>query len=310
MAEIYFSNALFGCIPNCETPDVMARISDLATPWDGKDIEETPDVITYESFEKALETMPDVDSRWWEKYNWEDYVITSQSYRPNCAGCAEATATVTRTLIQAGSQYSEQLPKKFNPMMTWLLSKGGSAIGGQSIGAMAQAGNEIGNFLAEDVGEYDPANISLKRSEKANLNAKERQICYCIYDGNDPAEAVLKALQKGFTCFVGNNRAIADGRYTDENGVECVKLSRNSWSHATAYAGFQIVNGKRYAYWINSHGKIYQANDGTPPIGGWQPEETVRDFLGGSFHDVCFIVYAEAPYNPNATKTLNPMVKC
>ena len=112
MAEIYFSNAMFGCIPNCDTPEVMARIKDLATPWDGKDIEETPDVITYESFEKALETMPDVDSRWWEKYKWEDYVITSQSYRPNCAGCAEATATVTRTLIQAGSQYSEQLPKK------------------------------------------------------------------------------------------------------------------------------------------------------------------------------------------------------
>lgn len=208
-------------------------------------------------------------------------------------------------LIQAGSQFSEQKPEKFNPMLTWLLSKGGSPYGGQSIGAMAKYGNQTGNFLASDIGDYDPGKATTGRSEAANENAKKHQISFCIYEGNDPAEAILEACRKGFTVFLGNSVGVASGRVTDENGVEAVKLS-GSWSHAQAGGGFQIVNGVRYLYWMNSHGPIYPAKDGTPPIGGWMSEHTLRRFLSGSFADVCFIIYAECPYDLDLKPTLNP----
>ena len=297
---------IYGCIPNSRTPEVMAEITASAVPWDG-DITQTPAVVTWESFQRVLETLPDVDTHWWKKYDWQQYFTASQEYRPNCAGFGEANAAMMRTLIQAGSQFSEQKPEKFNPMLTWLLSKGGSPYGGQSIGAMAKYGNQIGNFLASDIGDYDPGKAYTGRSEAANENAKKHQISFCIYEGNDPAEAILTACRKGFTVFLGNSVGVASGRVTDENGVEALELS-GSWSHAHAGGGFLIVNGVRYLYWMNSHGPIYPAKDGTPPIGGWMSEHTLRRFLSGSFADVCFIIYVECPYDLDLKPTLNPEV--
>lgn len=296
----------YGCIPNSETPRVMAEINASAVPWDG-DITKTPNVIEWASFEAALNSMPDIQKNWWEVYDWKQYMTASQEYRPNCAGFGMANAAMMRTLIQAGIQHSEQLPQKFNPMLTWLLSKGGSAWGGQSIGAMAKYGNEVGNYLACDIGDYDPARASTRRGNEADENARKHQICYSIYDGDSPAEAIVAACRKGFTVFVGNSRGIASGVTTDSNGVEVVRTA-GSWSHATAFGGFKIVNGKRYVFWVNSHGSIYQSGDGTPPIGGWMSEESVEYFMGGSFADVCVIVYAECPYDLSIKPSLNPEV--
>lgn len=299
-------NMCYGCITNAQTPEVMAEIKASAVPWDG-DINNTPAVVDWSSFAKVLPDMPDIETKWWTKFDWQKYFTPSQEYRPNCAGFGLANASMMRTLIQTGFQFSEQRPEKFNPFMCWLLSKNGSTWGGQSIGAMAQYGNKVGNFLASDIGDYDPAKASTRRSSEADEHAKQHQICYCLYEGNDPAEAVLMACRKGFTVLFGNSVGVASGRVKDENGVEVVRIS-GSWAHAHAGGGFQIVNGTRYIYWMNSHGPIYQAQDGTPPIGGWMPESTLRRFLSGSFADVCFIVYAECPYNTSIKPSLNPEV--
>lgn len=296
----------YGCIPNSQTPEIVAEIRASAVPWDG-DINKRPPIVEWKSFESALSTLPDVRTDWWTKYDWKNYFTASQEYRPNCAGFGMANATMMRTLIQTGFQFSEQKPEKFNPFVTWLLSKNGSTWGGQSIAAIAKEGNEGGNYLVADVGEYDPARVIRKTSVEADTHAMNHQICYCLYEGNDPAEAVLQACRKGFTVLLGNSVGIASGRIKDANGVEVVRLS-GSWAHAQAGGGFQIVNGTRYIYWMNSHGPIYQASDGTPPIGGWMPESTLRQFLSGSFADVCFIIYAECPYDASIKPSLNPEV--
>lgn len=308
---------LFGCIPNEQTPEVLKELAASAVPWD-RDIDTMPNIVEWSSFEAHVkERLADstfaAQSAWWECAKDHDLFTPSQSYRPNCSGFAMANAALMRLIIQSRFQYSEQKYEKFNPMMTWLISKGGSAYGGQSIAAMAKYGNEVGNFLAADVGDYDPAKIGTARSSQADRNAARHQIGFSLYDGDDPASAIIDLLKLGYTCFVGNDLAIAEGTYTDENGVDCVKLSGSRWSHATAFGGCFVHNGVWYFPWGNSHGPIYKRKptgchmiDGIPEFCGIMREETVRDFMSGGFRDMCAVLDVEAPYDPELHVTLKP----
>ncbi|MBR0193344.1 MAG: hypothetical protein IJQ31_14890 [Thermoguttaceae bacterium] len=305
-----------GCIPNEQTPEVLKEIAASAVPWD-RDLDTMPNIIDWTSFEPELHEKLDSPEYvpqsflWWD--NAQDLFTPSQEYRPNCAGFAMANASLMRLIIQSRFQYSEQKCEKFNPMLTWLISKGGSAYGGQSIAAIAKYGNQVGNFLAKDVGDYDPAHIGTARSEEANRNAARHQIGFSLYDGDDPGGAIIDLLKCGYTCFVGNDLAVSAGTYTDENGVDCVQLSGSRWSHATAFGGAVYYMGKWYFPWGNSHGPIYKRRkigdpmiDNLPDFCGLMPEETVRDFMSGSFHDLCAVLFTEAPYDPSIRATLNP----
>lgn len=306
----------FGCIPNEQTPEVLKELLTSAVPWD-QDLDKTPSVIDWTSFEPELyekldspEYVP--QSFWWWSPD-QDLFTPSQSYRPNCAGFAMANASLMRLIIQARFQFSEQKCEKYNPMMTWLLSKGGSAYGGQSIAAMAKYGNQVGNFLADDVGEYDPAHIGTARSAEANRNAARHQISLSLYEGDDPASAIIDLLKCGYTCFVGNDLAVASGTYTDANGVDCVRLSGSRWSHATAFGGAILYKDTWYFPWMNSHDRIYPRKtigdpriDTMPDFCGLMPEKTVRYFMSGSFADLCAVLSSEAPYDPDIRATLNP----
>lgn len=306
----------YGCIPNAQTPEVVEEITSSSVPWD-RDLELTPSVIEWSSFEAHLKEMGDYhpQSQWWEAATTRALFTPSQAYRPNCAGFAMSNAAQMRLIIQSRFLYSEQLCEKFNPMMTWLLSKGGSFAGGQSIAAMAKYGNKVGNFLTADVGDYDPANVSTARSEKANTNAAHHQIGFSLYNGDDPGSAIIEICKHGYTCFVGNDLAISTRLVTDENGVDCVQLSGSRWSHATAFGGAVYYKDKWYFPWVNSHDNIYKRRllncpfiDFIPEFCGLMPEETVRRFMSGSFHDLCAILNVEAPYDPELRETLNPEV--
>ena len=293
----------FGCIPNEKTPEALAEIAIKEVPWDATD---KPPVCTWSSFEKFLIDQPDQRINWFEAVDPYKYFTPSQSYRPNCAGFAMANAATCALISQITNRFSEQTQVKFNPFVTWLRSKNGSVSGGQSIAAIALAGNEYGNFLAEDVGPYDPGKIIRTTQPEEDQHALEHQIGYCLYDGNEPWEAILLALQKGFACFVGNSRAVS-GSSRDSNGVPVANLS-GSWSHATAFAGFQVVNGVRYAFWINSHGDIYESDGKTPKFGCWMSESILKTFMNSTFNDLCILTYTEAPYDPSVAETLNPTV--
>ena len=295
----------FGCIPNFQTPGAMAEVETLAAPWDAQD---RPPVSTWTSFEKFLKTLPDMPetSNWFRVVDPLEYFTPSQSYRPNCSGFAMANAATCALISQIHHAYSEQTPVKFNPFVTWIKSKNGSVSGGQSIAAIAQAGNEFGNYIVEDVGDYDPGRIIRTTQPEEDAHALEHQIGFCLYDGETPWEAMLLACQKGFACFFGNSRAIS-GCERDANGVPVAVLS-GSWSHAEAAAGFQIVNGTRYVFIINSHGDIYQSDGFTPRFGVWMPEDRLKTFMSSSFNDLAIVTYTEAPYNTEIVPTLVPEV--
>ena len=321
----------YGCVPNKNRPEAVAGILSRAVPWDGGDV---PPVVSWKSFSEQLEQKPDIEADWWTGIDLEKHFTASQSYRPNCAGFAKANASECALLLQRKYRYSEQKVEKINPMVCWQLSKGGSVSGGQSIAEMASAGNQYGNFLVSDVGEYDPAVVFNRTEKKADDNALAHQDSICLYDGNDPASAILLICRKGYSCFVGNSNAVA-GVKIDENGVRVAVLG-GYWSHAGAFAGFKIVNGKLYVFWLNSHGNIYNVErggigityvedsaagnpkvpvdcfdmvasyDGTPAFGAWMDEQTLRRFMSSSFNDLCAIPYTEAPYDETITPTLNP----
>lgn len=290
-----------GCIPNVRTPESVERINHSAAEWDAQD---KPPVSDWASFEEWLKTQPDRKQNWWEGVDVTKYFTPSQSYRPNCAGFSLANASTCAVLSQIQNFYSEQYPKKYNPMVTWQKSKGGSVYGGQSISAIALAGNEVGNFLADDVGDYNP-DVTFTRTEKtADENALAHQVGFALYDGSTPWEAIMLAVRKGYACFVGNSRAVS-GCSKDANGVYAANL-RGSWSHATTYAGWIIQDGVEYAFWINSHGNIYETPDGTPAFGCWMSANAVKNFMSSDFNDLAVITYAEAPYDLTVTPTLNP----
>ena len=291
--------AYCGCIPNRMTPQVVADIKNSAVPWDAEDV---PPVTDWSSLEADLLARPDCSFQWWQAPGAVSLFTPSQGKRPNCAGFSLANATMSLTLVQRYARNSEQKPEAINPMVTWQLSKGGSVIGGQSIAAMAQAGNKYGNYMVKDVGKYDPGVTFRTTDDFANVVARLHQVGISLYDGDDPAGAVLLACRKGLSCMVGNDRAVcATG--TDEKGVEAAAIS-GSWAHATAFCGWKNVDGKNYVFWMNSHGDIYRTKDGTPAFGCWMGERDLKLFLGGSFADVCVLTYAEATYDDTLKPTL------
>lgn len=292
----------FGCIPNSKTPEALAEITIRETAWDATD---KPPISSWASFEKFLIDQPDQRINWFKAVDPYEYFTPSQSYRPNCAGFAMANAATCALISQVQNRFSEQIQVKFNPFVTWLKSKGGSVSGGQSIAAIALAGNEYGNYLAEDVGDYSAERIIRTTQPEEDAHAMEYQIGYALYDGRKPWEAILLACRKGYSCFVGNSRAVG-GSSRDPYGVPVANLS-GTWSHATAFAGYQEVEGIQYVYWINSHGDIYESDGFTPRFGCWMSESILQTFMSSSFNDLAVLTHTEGRYNPAVKPTLNPV---
>ena len=288
-------------------PSDRERLLDLAAPWDGEKI---PPVSAWSDYsrwleKKAISHTADASFQWWKIPHALDFFTPSQEQQPNCAGFALANAYTATLLHQIGGCWSEQLPAKINPMATWVMSKEGSDIGGQTISAIALAGNAIGNYTVELAGEYDQQN-RYRQWRNLTVEASERQIGVSLFDG-EPEElprAILNAQKSGCAVIFGNSKAVS-GTHTDGNGVICATLG-GSWSHATCFAGYQRVNGTEYVYWLNSHGNIYATDGTTPAFGCWMDAATLERFCRSRFCDAAFLTYAEAPYALDVEPTLNP----
>ena len=269
------------------------------------DSKQVPPVVDWKSFIKLIDDLPPFDSEWWNYPGAVELFTPSQSYRPNCAGFAMANAAIARLIIQNKAQWAELKPQKFNPMVTWMLSKGGSVSGGQTLSKIARYGNQLGNYLAKDVGGYDPKQTRFTTDGEAAENAALHQIGVCYYEGTNAAEDLIRCLKHGYTAFVGQSNAVRDGVKKDENGVSVVTLG-GTWAHATAFAGYKQVGGDDYVFWINSHGNIYRSDDGTPDFGGWMNRDTLERFLKSTFCDICIVTYTEAVHDEKAKITLRP----
>ena len=292
-----------------KTGTVSDREKVLAEAKGFDDVGKIPPVMEWSQFYHYIQQLPDPENlKWWEGVNASKFFTPSQGSRPNCAGFAMANASLIRTLLQIKNEFSEQVPQKFNPMGTWQASKNGSTRGGQTISAIADAGRKIGNCLALDLGHYSDTQSFRELEEKELENAARHQIGISLYDGpkEDIPEILFTLCRKGYSAIVGNCTAVKDGRIRDANGVETVEVSSQRWAHATAFGGFQNVGGTEYIFWINSHGEIYPAEDGSPAFGGWMTMETLQKFIQGQFFDLCAVVYAEADFSRNIDPTLNP----
>ena len=284
--------------------DIMLE---LAAPWDATDI---PPVADWSSYADVLDEYSGqypsarIVNPWWQHCDVGKLFVPSQGSMPNCAGFAMSNAYMTTLISQIARQFSEQVPTRMNPMAAWMVSKGGSTSGGQTISAIATTGNRWGNCPASLIGEYDDGRrLDYMRVKSYAEDAGKHQIGISLYEGASDAlpGSVVKACRMGRSVIVGNSVAVR-GADKDGNGLLCARLG-GYWSHATAFAGYIRVGTTDYVFWINSHGNIYPT-DGTPAFGAWMDYPTLQRFLGGQYSDAAFVTYAEAPYNPSLKPTL------
>lgn len=319
----------FGWIANevdrrsCRAKGIAAAIDavhDLVCPWDGTD---QPTIVTYADYSAHLAALADeadllrevgLYRNWWERQAYKDgLLIDSQGSIGSCAGVSYYDRCYITTLVNQIGNGSEQSVEPVNALASWLISKGGSRSGGQTIAAVVQYGSELGVYPAALVGEYDASSRYDSGWRRFDSEANKRQMGACLLedsngwslDAGDMADAILLACRAGKTVEIGQSIGVRSGRTMDSNGVSVVQLA-GGWAHATAFSGWKIVNGAEYAYWINSHGRLYESNDGSPAIGGWMSKDTVKRFCSSNYCDAAICTYVESPHGKD-NLNLNPV---
>jgi len=199
----------------------------------------------------------------------------SQQSVPSCAGFAAAFAKHASTLTDIALG-QPMLYNPYNPLVTWVISKGGSMRGGQSIAAIGAAVNRHGNFPIEVAGD----NVTRQPDTRTHANvALNYQSGLCWMPTDNLVDRVFEAAKAGFGIFLGNTIKVG-GSSTDRNGVRVATLS-GSWNHATSINSWVTVGGEEYVYWLNSHGRRYTAADilGSPADGAWMTKAIASRFL-------------------------------
>lgn len=275
------------------------NLAGLELPWDGGITQ--PQVIRWDDLKPKL--TGDNDFRWWEfTYNGqkaENFLLPNQGNAPSCSSFSFGNAGRQTTLFRQIAEKPYQRVELVNPMPTFMKSRGGNALGGQTMERMGMEFLNTGIFLQSEVGKYDPNwRYDASLMEQHAESAKTRQIGICVIPGTgaELAENIKLAVMSGYSVAVGNSVAVWPGAVKDKNGVSTVRLG-GSWAHATCFAGWKIINGKLYLLWINSHGNIYVTDDGTPPYACYMSEENLTTFVSGRWTDAILIHYVEEPYD-------------
>ncbi len=304
---------LFGCTPNYKKPELLKEIKECSAPWDAND---KPSLCTWESLKPALKETADALSArklkfWWEiatelGFDPEELITPSQGSIGSCAGVSYfERCYIIQLLKQIGNGFSEQKVEKINALPTWLISKGWSRWGGQTISAVTKEGTETGVFPASMVGDNSANWYNSSLAEKHIADAEKRQMGACLIPEDvDAVEVIRLALKAGRVVEIGNSTAIADGTKKDENGIYTVQCS-GRWSHATMFSEYKTVNGQEYFRWENSHGLIYENDCNEPRFGGWMTLKTLEQFTSSTFCDLTVVTYVECPYDENVEPTLN-----
>ena len=296
-------------------------LHEITCPWDGT---EQPTIITYDSYSAYLASRAkDADSKrdagfllnWWDRPDYNELLIlASQGSIGSCAGVSMFDHCYQCTLLNQIGEGSEQTIEPVNAIVSWMVSKGGSRSGGQTIAAVLQYGAELGVYPAALVGAYSDSARYDSGWRKFDSEANKRQMGACLLEdpngdglgSGDMADAIMLACRAGLAVEIGQSIGVRSGRTLDSNGVAVVRLG-GYWAHATAFCGWKEVKGTEYAYWVNSHGNIYEATDGTPAIGGWMDLDTVKEFCSSRYADAAICTYVESPHGVD-NLDLNPLV--
>jgi hypothetical protein len=188
-----------------------------------------------------------------------------------------------------------------NPLAMWVRTKNWSMSGGQSMSKVLMGGNQLGNYPVQLVGKYTTqltADVR-KKIESATDEAKLYQFGAVRLPGSGKALAdkIVLCLRAGLVVPIGNSVRVS-GSKTDSNGMRVATLG-GTWSHATLFDGYMVVNGTVYVHWTNSHGNRYTGADkfGSPESGCWMALDQLVAFCSGRYADAFCIYRSEAPAN-------------
>ena len=313
-----YNDMLFGCIPNAENPKLLSDLkSRFEVAWDAED---KPSLCSWESLKSHLEEKAETIQKlksagkyrfWWETcrklgLNPEKLLVPSQGNIGSCAGVSYFDRCYLITVLHQIAEGSEQQIEPVNALVTWLISKGWSIRGGQTISAVVMEGIETGVFPASMVGNYSAGWYDKRTAQDHAADAEKRQMGACLVpDSEDKFDALTLALQGGKAVEIGNSKAV-NGYDTDSNGVTVLTLG-GSWSHATMFSEILDINGNPYYRWENTHDLICESEFG-PRFGGLMTPDGTKRFLDCTFCDLAVVTYAESPYDTTIKPTLLPEI--
>ena len=289
---------IVGCVPS--TPEQLAELRECAAPWDSED---KPPVSIYAQFRKYAEKMPDAPC-WIHHPNAGDFFTKNQGTLGSCSGFAMTGAATARTLTQC-LQYSEQLPTKFNPFVPWCKSKDYSTRGGQTLAAIAKAGNDYGNYPVDIVGPYSDReqwNASWNSEEITKIAATYQiGIAEIGLEGDDLVDETFFLCRKGFPVFFGATACISSS-YKSKDGYNDGKVERCG-GHAQACTGY--LPDIDAVVFQQSWGDIFDevGNHGVPTFCVPVRRDTLRELFRYAW-DAYVVTYAECPYDTALEPTL------
>lgn len=288
-------------------------IEKLLVPWD---YTEQPSIIQFDGawrdfLKREAAQNNEIRSvgvyrHFWQIYEGDiDELFGTIQKQNDCAAWA-ATRCCTSCILHQIYSGAEQVAERLNQMALYAYSsdyelKAGSRIpnGGRTLDAVAAAGNTIGNAPASIAGDYDGAVTFTGLMNSAKSEAAKRQVGWALYNQTGISQTVddiFLSLAADRPVLIGNLIAVQDGTAKDKNGVYIGRVNGSGWGggHATSFLDYQIVNGTEYAWWGNSHGNIYPAEDGSPDWGCWLTRESVRKLVNSSYFDCIFTTWSEA----------------
>ena len=305
----------YGYVPDEFVPEDVAEFDALTGRYDPTG---QPAIVTWDSFESHVRQEADKMDKiraagwivlWWviARYLRIPLWESNQGQLGSCAGWSAAGGYMVTVLYQMMLGAFRFVP--INPLAMWVRTKNWSMRGGQSMSKVMVGGNQYGHYPVALVGEYS-TNLTgeVKRKiEAASNGATLHQFGACRLTGKGKAlaEMIILCLRAGMVVCIGNSVRVS-GCKTDSNGMR-VAVFGGSWSHATLFDGYIVVNGTVYLHWTNSHGDRYKGKDrfDSPESGCWFRVETLEHFCSGRYADAFVIYRAEAPTD-EIRKNLTP----
>ena len=308
----------YGYIPDEFVPEDVLEFDAMTCKYDAT---VQPAIVSWDSLESYVReqagTLDKIRSAGWIVLWW---VIAQQCRIPiwasnqgslgSCAGWSAANGYMITVLYQMMLGAFRFVA--VNPLAMWVRTKNWSMSGGQSMSKVMLGGNQLGNYPVQLVGEYTTrlTREQISKIELATDEATLHQFGACrlrqTTDSSpsrtggrqtaaDLVAKIILCLRAGLVVCIGNSVRVS-GCTVDKNNMR-VALLGGTWSHATLFDGYVVVNGTVYLHWTNSHGNRYKGSDryDAPESGCWMPVETLEQFCGGRYVDAFCIYRAEAP---------------
>jgi hypothetical protein len=234
---------------------------------------------------------------------WE----SNQGQLGSCAGWSAANGYMITVLYQMMLGAFRFVT--VNPLAMWVRTKNWNMSGGQTMSKVMLGGNAFGNYPVKYVGEYSTRLTKevINKIQHATDEATLHQFGACRLSGirTNLAAQIILCLRAGLVVCIGNSVKVS-GCKTDKNGMRIATLG-GTWSHATLFDAYQIVDGTVYLHWTNSHGNRYKGADrfDSPESGCWMTVDVLEQFCSGRYVDAFCIYRAEAPAD-TARKSFAP----